>query len=583
MKSDLLNPIRLSLRQADPGGIQFHLGRLLKKASEPGCPARFKCEIYLEAVKAYRALDRHDEADHLCEIALGNIPADSFDLLSALKRLRALLLLDAGDPGAARLVIEETDGIEIVLQGGTTIVKRNDRDVSVETWLISAEVALAEGDAEWAGILFEKAVTRLSSEQAELHHKRISFVEKRYIEQYYHDLGQMLHLYGLTIRRLTGDGAAPKSLRELYDTVKRENDIAITEKKLPNKPLELKLAFLLSPHNGNREMAVAGISTGEARRWHSFGSSNYLESFPDPVFKKPDDLDDSVDPSFSAMTSRPSEDVVSDRSSNTVFNSSEAALNVTATAIEKMANVFSQIEKVLPNFESYIKNGSSPIDHQQRGFSGHMLDTDLYNFLSNINQLRFTGFVKLAWKETLYESAIMKGILPDLVRSGEANLYCVDGYVIDTLFKGQPVPNKVETAQDNFLLLTRMCLSVHVDDIKPDIIGTAVPEPAVADRLPLLKIRDQDMLFIVSDLEEIAAGISKDEGESTFFEKQSAAKSEAAEVSLPDPVNPPSEDLFHRDESIEEADDRAFESLEIKKPIALTQPASFVDNDLLEI
>lgn len=514
MKTDLLfNPLRLSLRQGNMQGITFHLARLKKKAGEATCPHRLKTEIYLEAVKAFRALDRQTEAEQLCDVAIANIPANSFDLLSALKRLRSLIYLDAGDFISARNRIDETDGLELILQGNASVVQRNDTDVTVETWLVSMEIAMAQKDIASAQDYFEKAVSRLSSEESELRRKRIALMDRKKIEQYYHDLSQMLNLYSLTLSLITGDMTARRHLTELFDAVADENKIALAEKKLPNVPLHSKLLCLLGKWSdmGN---PPSGIPLAEARRWAAFGSPEYLKNISNFVAPA---VAETAEPAFSsALVSLPTSQMgFSSENLPANFGSSSAsenALSATATAIERMANIFGQIEKALPEFTNYLR-GEKNVDFTQRGWSGHLLSIDLHNFLHNIKLLQFTGYVKFSWGAPLYERAIMKGILPEIVRAGEAYLYAAEGFVIDAVFKGQD-STTVEKAQENFLLITRMCYCIQVDDIQPDILGTAVPDQNVAERPRLIKIRDNDLLFITSDLDEAAAGIEKETGES---------------------------------------------------------------------
>jgi hypothetical protein len=502
----LFNALRLSLRSGNMDGLEFHLERLLKKAQESVCALPLRTEIYLEAVKSLRALDRHTEAVQLCDRAISNISADSFDLLSALKRLRSLLFLDAEDFLSARNLIEETDGLELVLQDGQSVINRSDAEVAVETWLVSMEIALAQRDIPSGQTFFEKAVSRLSSEEAALRRGRISFPEKKKLEQYYHDLSRMLTLYGLTLRLVSGENQL-EPLEDLCHTIAYENEIAASNKRLPNVPLYLKLSSLLGKWSVTAGSVVLnGIPLAEARRWAKFGSPDKLMSSM-PVVSATSanslELATSIAP-----VSLPGSEAAFIQSSNTVIIGSEAALNITANALEKMADAFSRIERVLPDFETYLRGGAN-IDYTRRGFSGHLLDTDLHNFLHNIHNLRFTGYLKLVWKPDLYRSAIAKGYLPELLRCGEACLYALDGHIVDVVFVGQNGLNTLEMAQDNLVLIVRMCFVIDTDDTRPDIIGTAVPEAAVQERQPLISISHKNLVFLASELEELAFGIRK--------------------------------------------------------------------------
>lgn len=514
MNSDVfLSGIRLNLRQGNMPGLQLHLSRVLRKAQEPDCSPRFRAEINLEVVKAFRALGRHAEAVSLCDTCIANIPAECFDLLSALKRLRSLLFLDAGDYVSARSLIDETDGLELILHGNTSLVTRQDTEVTVETWLISTEVALAQNDISSAQEYFEKGIVRLSSEEAGLRRRRVSFFERRKLEQYYHDLSQILKLYGLTLGILTGDGEARKSIVELYETVTLENEIAIEKKKLPNVPLHAKLQCLLGQYSETAE--PVGIPPAEAVRWSVFGSpEKYQKSFAVAMLGQLK-LPATETAIASAITSAPVGDLSLAELPGAADNA--ALLSITLSLLERLANSFTRVEKVLPDVTSYL-HGEVKVDYSQRHFGGHLLDTDLFSLLHNVKKLNFTGYIKLAWDKALFNNPVLKGFLPDMVLSGEATLYAAEGFIIDAVFKGQNSLNDVKTAQDNLLLIVRMCFSMHTDETQPDIHAKAHREPAVAKRPRLLKVRENDLVFITSDLDEQIAGISKEEGESRFFD-----------------------------------------------------------------
>lgn len=502
----LLNGIRLSLRQGNEDGLRLHLARILKKAKEPECHSRLRTEIYLEAIKAFRALDKNREAVELCEHSIANIPSDCFDLLSGLKRVRSLLYLDRGDLSAARTLIDETDGLEIVLQGGQSVINRHDTEVTVETWLISMEIAIAQNDLRAAQEYFERAIVRLSSEEAELRRKRVAFYEKRKLEQYYHDLGQFLNFYGLTLGLLTGDQEAPNSLKELFQTIHQENEAAAANKKLPNIPLESKIFCLLGRWSGLEK--PRGISSAEAERWKLFGS-------PERFLEAGQNQEQTAVPDNSqtwALVSVPEQMPVASVSDSDL-------LAVTVGLLERMTNQFERVNGVLPDFMNYLK-GEPKVDYTERQFGGHLLETDLFNLLYNIRKLNFTGYISFNWDSKLFESAILKGYLPDIVRVGEAVLYAVEGYIIDAVFKGQNLVNNSGTAQENFLLLTRMCFSIQTDDTPPNIIAKSKRDDAVAARHPLLKISDKDLFHITADLDEAVAGIEKDDGEKDFFQAQ---------------------------------------------------------------
>jgi len=516
----LLSPLRQSVRQFNRNGIEFHINQLSKKSRETTCSPRLRVEIQLETVKALRVIDRIPEAIHCADLAIANIPADSFDILSALKRVRALMYLDGGDYQAARNMIDDTDGLELTLEGGRSLVTRSDDEVQVETWLVSVEIALAMGDIEWAEKYFNNAVNRLAIEESGLRRKRINPREKKGFEQYYHDLGQMLSLYGLTLRLMTGDPESRKGIAQLCSQVEQENTIALAARKLPNVPLLSRLLCLLGEWAPDSHQPPPGICLAEARRWSDFGAGvkNILPQISShiPALAEQPEIT-----SASALVSIPNGEY-SDNSlafpsgTPSVSADGQRAFEVTAAALERMANVFTQIEKVLPNFASYLKAGDTVADFSKRGFSGHLMDTDLYNFMQNFLVLQFTGYLQLKWNQDLYKVPVHKGILSDIVLSGEAHIYVIQGITVDAVFAGQLGTHSLARAQENFITLTRMCLNLGVDGTRPDIHGYAVPEEAVAHRARLLNVRVNDLLFITADIESELAGLKPDEQDSAM-------------------------------------------------------------------
>lgn len=563
MNSDLfLNGIRTNLRQGNMQGLQLHLSRILNKANEPTCSPRNRTEINLEAVKVFRVLGRQTEAVNLCDASISNIPAECFDLLCALKRVRSLLYLDAGDFSAARSLIDDTDGLELVLQGNQSLVTRQDTQVSVETWLISTEIALAQSDFISAQQYFDKAITRLSSEEAQLRRKRPSLMEKRKLEQYYHDLSQILNLYGLTLGLLTGDNDARASILDLSETVVLENEIAFQKKKLPNVPLQSKLKCLLGAWDGQSQ--PLGIPLPEAHRWAAFGSpEKFLKAFAviPAVAAAGEPETAMVGANSSAITSLPLGNVPVGEFPATADNT--ALLNITLALLERLANSFTRVEQVLPDVTSYLK-GETKVDFSERHFAGHLLDTDLFSLLHNVKKLNFTGYIKFLWNPSLFQGAVHKGFLPDIVLSGEATLYGIEGFITDAVFKGQSSVGDVKVAQDNLLLIVRMCFSMHTNDTQPDIHAKAVWESSVTDRPRLLKVRENDLVFITSDLDEQIAGVSKEEGESGFFDSQTAVEAET-------------EDRGNMQESRPEDDDHLFSEYVRDEVAAADEPLFMLD------
>lgn len=507
MKPEVLfNPLRSSMRQGDLQSAEFHLTRLMKTATAANCLPRLRTEIYLEAVKTHRASDRHSQAEQMCDAAIANIPADARDLLSALKRVRALLFLDAGDATAARNLIEQADDLELVLQGGQSLFAPvNEAEVNIETWLVSTEVAIAQNDLPAAQNFFEKALNRLSADETALRRKRISPFDRKRLEQYYHDLSQMLTLYSSTLSLLSGETTATTHLIELFDLVSEENKIAFLEKKLPNVPLQSRLFCLLGRWNG-RASGAPGICHAEARRWAAFGAPEEFNKLIHSDTFQVENATESMGVAVNPETSVFPNSTISNYSSNASTN--DDALKVALSAVDRLTGVLQGISGVLPDVKSYMREGAA-VDFSKRGWSGHLLDTDLQNFIKNIYELRYTGFMKLAWRNDLYESVIISGKMPEIARSGEAYLYAVQGLVVDAVFKGQVTPNTVEMAQDNFVTIARMCYSIEVANIQPDIIGYVTPDASVSQRTPLIRIGENSLLFLVPELESVAEDSSK--------------------------------------------------------------------------
>lgn len=522
--SNFLSPLQNSVRQFNPDAIEFYLKRLLKQAAAVATSPRMRDEIYLEVVKALRVTGRTAEATQYADLAIANISAGTLDILAALKRIRAILFLDNEDYISARNIIEEADGLELILEGNSSLVTRHPTEVKVETWLVSVEIAMASGDLLSAQDYFNNAVSRLSVEETELRRKRINPMEKKVFEQYYYDLGQMLSLYGLTLSMMEGDERARAGLKQLFEQIASETAMATGVNKLPNVPLYSRLFCLVGRWSPDAAKPPGGLSLPEARRWANFARfKNQPNGTTSAAVGLPSANVGATEPAIAitgdSIENNEERGFVSNSSlevTATPFSQSDKALDITASALERMASVFNLFENILPNVKSFLNNGDGfAADFTQRGFSGHLLDTDLFNFMTNFNDLKFTGLLKLKWDKDLYKPLVIKGILPPIVKCGEAVLYIYNGVVIDATFDGQSQANSSSLAKENFALVTRMCLSIGVDDIRPNIIGTAIPEETVTSRPPLLNVSVDAMLYIVTDIEAEIAGVSADESDKT--------------------------------------------------------------------
>ena len=339
------------------------LERLLKKADEATCPADVRAEIALEACRAFRVLGETGKATAFADTTIANFPPNCLELLADFKRLRTLLFLDAGDLLSAKTLIDDADGLELVLTEGHSITNRKDEDVTVETSLISVETALASNDLPSARNYFEKALTRFSADEEKFRKRRVAFLERRKLENYFYDLGQMIKLFGLTIEIWNGFADAKNSLSEFLSLVVKQNQIA-EDKKNVNIPLQSRLECLLGFWNP-QIAAPSGICYAEANRWFNFGNCSGVEMI--------------ASASLETIETSPAENTpltaLVEKSDDT------PVIHAASAVMERAADVLERFAHTIPAFEKMLKSDEERQDFNERFFGGHLLDVDLFALL----------------------------------------------------------------------------------------------------------------------------------------------------------------------------------------------------------
>lgn len=171
------------------------------------------------------------------------------EFLNTLRRFRARLALNAGDVGSARSEVSVTERTVMETSRGfgeieQTVDQEDLSKVSAATWLLSAEISLAERE-------YERSLQDLADARS-----CMSFgVAEQIDESAMFELLSSLVLVGI------GDGAGPPALAHLY-----EMHVALREESPVSAAVRARIAASAGDL-GN----VIGLSASEIARWRAYG------------------------------------------------------------------------------------------------------------------------------------------------------------------------------------------------------------------------------------------------------------------------------------------------------------------------
>src|SRR5215213_6811761 len=240
--------VKDELRRGDFLQVQSRVGRIEELVNEHLLETEQERSLLLLAAELLEGAGETRKAYQLTGRLLADEERLGHEFLSALRRFRARLALNAGDVASARSEVSLTDRVVMeTLRGFGEVEQTVDEDlskVSAATWLLSAEISLAEREYE-----------RSLQDLADARSRMSSGVVKHIDESVMFELLSALVLVGI------GDGAGAPALAYLY-----EMHVALRDESAVSAAVRARIAAAAGDM-GN----VVGLSASEITRWRAYG------------------------------------------------------------------------------------------------------------------------------------------------------------------------------------------------------------------------------------------------------------------------------------------------------------------------
>lgn len=240
--------VKDELRRGDFLQVQSRVGRIEELVNEHLLETEQERSLLLLAAELLEGSGETRKAYQLTGRLLADEERLGHEFLSALRRFRARLALNAGDVASARSEVSLTDRVVMeTLRGFGEVEQTVDEDlsrVSAATWLLSAEISLAEREYE-----------RSLQDLADARSRMSSGVVKHIDESVMFELLSALVLVGIS------DGAGAPALAYLY-----EMHVALRDESAVSAAVRARIAAAAGDM-GN----VVGLSASEIARWRKYG------------------------------------------------------------------------------------------------------------------------------------------------------------------------------------------------------------------------------------------------------------------------------------------------------------------------
>jgi DNA-binding NtrC family response regulator len=241
--------VKDELRRGDFLQVQSRVGRIEELVNEHLLETEQERSLLLLAAELLEGAGETRKAYQLTGRLLADKERLGHDFLSALRRFRVRLALNAGDLVSARSEVSVTERVVMeTLRGFGEIEQTVDEDdlskVSAATWLLSAEISLAERE-------YERSLQDLADARSCMS----SGVIKHIDESAMFELLSALVLVGMS------DGAGAPALAYLY-----EMHVALRDDSAVSAAVRARIAAAAGDM-GN----VIGLSASEIARWRAYG------------------------------------------------------------------------------------------------------------------------------------------------------------------------------------------------------------------------------------------------------------------------------------------------------------------------
>ena len=492
-----------ALRQGNIAFLPVALRRMetkLEKSAKDRTPEAFA--LRLTAAELYRISNQEVKALQICEMIVENPPPGCLDLLARAQRLYVSLCLDLSRVEQAYHTSLEIDGMVIInseSRGGSPMISRNAADVSVETMLCEAEVAIYRGDFAAVSAFLTGAAQKLGQLESNLNPQKISSQDLRAAKVRHAELRYNIHFLAALLSITTGKTDGFDALRELSRQV--SNDSAIDRRILT------RIKAASGAYDLESDAPPFGISLKEAKRLFAVAVRNVVYA---------EVADTELMPSASGSLSPVGTGSQSVAGFQSGENSNLAAMqNLAASSLEIQSRVAEVLDKVSNILVQYPLQNAPRISDKRRpfafggGFEFFALPAQLAEAMEfDEDERKFTGFFQVQWSPEMVETSILAKNLDPAARAGEGFIFLVNGMIVDATIGSYDTPAHLNQEHPDWANDAHRALKIMVQigmgmklDHKSEGFGSAYPAMSVKERRARLQYNQASIVRIVAELD----------------------------------------------------------------------------------
>ena len=488
---------------------QSKIERRLAKSPNSQTPEQSLLKIW--AAEIQRVLGGNRRAAGLISAIVQNPPVGQLPLLADAQRLLVKLHLDENDFDAAVALSAEIDSMVIQnseSRTGVPMITRNPSEVSVETHLLEAEIALYRQEFESAGDSLGEAGKKLN--QLENASKiRTSPGEAKQNALRCNDLRCQLHFMGHLLRIVLGDAEGFELLIALYQRLESDRSI--------DRRLLARIRAVQGKFDLENKIPPSGIGFSEARRLFALASREVFEK------TAADFLDSEEIAEIGGVKTPPTPFGTQPLAvqtypplsvnSNQTVPSSPFNQDWAAGQLQFQTQITDLLERVTKVMEHLPVKTSVPVSDAGRrpfAFGGGFEFMSLPTQLKEAGEIRFTGFFQAQWSPEMIETSILAGNLNPAARCGEGFVFMIDGMIIDATLGTYDAPadtlpgtpEEVAEVRRVLRILMQIGLGIKLDNL-PQGFGAGYPSMGVKARRKRVNYHpERDIFPIVVELDQ---------------------------------------------------------------------------------
>lgn len=520
-----INKVQICLRTAQMYLMPSVLGNL-QKAMKAEKDEQSLAKLALISADVARTCGDHQFAVSSIENILRKPPAGAMKLLSAAKRLRVSLYLDAGELALATDLADTIDALEVESSAylkkdaAMVVMSKNDEFVDVETWLTLAELYCTISDLQRATASIKNARARLFRDEESLTSNSMSIAERAAGKNRINDCRNQIEFWDLIIRLRGGNAQA----REMLCGLK----LNIESDAKHDKRLVARVNAVLGDWLIEECIPPTGICAAEANRLVllSAPSSEIVELVP------AERVELSQSQAFSEKSSLPS---IGQTDTEIYIKQLLANQLETSKQISELAQIARQSIETSPH-----TNAAEPVN-QSRSLAGGLDKIILPALLEVALTSNLTGYFDMSWSADDVESSVNANLISSRASVGQGFIFIQKGSVIDiTLGTYEPpadLKNDAEDAEEAFEIMLQISMGSGLDT-QPTGNVFFRHSPAVALRTPRVLLAPKNIVdfFVKLDKKVYALsnpGFVSDEAETDKFEADWEMPAEFMKDDLP--------------------------------------------------